>query len=294
MSTTAVGGYTNSHAAMDTLAAALVNLLANELEYTRYGYAAVDAAGTGDLTLDTTTEEPYSVLYVTGILTGARSLIVSTDAGRRWVVINATTGAYTLTVKTSGGSGIIVTQGYTALLGGNGTDILRLTPDINGSLLVLTQLTDTNGNELVKFTATASAVNELTISNAATGAGPIIETTGGDTNSDVTLRGKGTGGVQLSRSGGKLGFFGATLVARAAALTQTYATADRTLSAYTADNESAAYTGIDNAQGATPYATVADLNALRTAYENLRAFTEDLAQFANALVDDLQSYGLEQ
>jgi len=96
-----------------------------------------------------------------------------------------------------------------------------------------------------------------------------------------------SGGVQI-------GFFAVTPVARAAALTQAYATADRTLSAYTSDPESSAYTGIDNAQAGTPYAQLTDLNALRTAYENLRAFAEDLAQFVNALVDDLQSYGLEQ
>lgn len=98
----------------------------------------------------------------------------------------------------------------------------------------------------------------------------------------------------LNHDGATVGFRGAAPVAMPAALVQTYATADRTLSAYTPDDESAAYTGIDNAQAGTVYATVADLNALRAAYENLRAFLEDLAQFANALVDDLQLQGLEQ
>jgi hypothetical protein len=85
---------------------------------------------------------------------------------------------------------------------------------------------------------------------------------------------------------------GATPASRAAAYTQTYSTADRTLSAYTADNESSAYTGIDNAQAGTVYAQLTDLNALRVAYENLRAFTEDIAQMLNASVDDLQTFGL--
>ena len=98
----------------------------------------------------------------------------------------------------------------------------------------------------------------------------------------------------LNHDGSTAGFFGVTPVSRAAALTQTYATADRTLGAYTADDESAAYTGIDNLQAGTVYATVADLNALRVAVENLRAFTEDVAQHHNAVVDDLQAYGLEQ
>lgn len=90
----------------------------------------------------------------------------------------------------------------------------------------------------------------------------------------------------------KLAFYGSTPVAKPGTMTQTYSTADATLSAYTADNESSAYTGIDNLQVNTPYAQVADLNALRVAYENLRAFTEDLAQFTNSLVDKLQSLGL--
>ena len=46
--------------------------------------------------------------------------------------------------------------------------------------------------------------------------------------------------------------------------------------AYTSDSESVAYTGIDNAQAGTPYAQVTDLNALRTAYETLRASYDDL------------------
>ncbi len=73
--------------------------------------------------------------------------------------------------------------------------------------------------------------------------------------------------------------------------TQTYSTADRTLSAYTADAESTAYTGIDNAQAGTPYAQLTDLNALRVAYENLRAFVEDAVGMLNGVVDDLQTIG---
>ena len=54
---------------------------------------------------------------------------------------------------------------------------------------------DTNGNELLKLTATASAVNELTLANAATGAAPVLSATGGDTNIGIALTPKGTGGV---------------------------------------------------------------------------------------------------
>lgn len=98
--------------------------------------------------------------------------------------------------------------------------------------------------------------------------------------------------IEASGTAPMIGFLGAAAVARPAAYTQTYATATRTRNAYTADNESAAYTGIDNAQAGTVYATVADLNALRIAYENLRALSENNAQISNQEIDDLQLLGL--
>jgi len=60
-----------------------------------------------------------------------------------------------------------------------------------------TNILDTGGNELLKLTATNSAVNELTLANAATGAAPILSATGGDTNIGITLTPKGSGAVKL-------------------------------------------------------------------------------------------------
>lgn len=96
----------------------------------------------------------------------------------------------------------------------------------------------------------------------------------------------------LYHRGSRLGFYNATPVVQPSAYTQTYATATRTFSAYTADSESSAYTGIDNAQGGTVYAQVADLNALRVAYENLRAFAENVGKLVNSIIDDTQAIGL--
>lgn len=75
--------------------------------------------------------------------------------------------------------------------------------------------------------------------------------------------------------------------------TQTYATADKTLAAYTPDAESGAFTslgaGVATVLNNTNVAKLDDLNALRVAYENLRAFTEDLAQLVNSIIDDLEA-----
>ena len=54
-------------------------------------------------------------------------------------------------------------------------------------------IADANGNEQIKFTTTASAVNELTVTNSATGNRPDISVTGGDTNIGLSLTTKGTG-----------------------------------------------------------------------------------------------------
>jgi hypothetical protein len=54
-------------------------------------------------------------------------------------------------------------------------------------------IADANGNEEIKFTTTASAVNEITITNAATGNRPNIAVTGNDTNIGLSVSTKGTG-----------------------------------------------------------------------------------------------------
>jgi len=63
---------------------------------------------------------------------------------------------------------------------------------------IITGINDTNANELIKFTATASAVNEITVANAATTTNPVISATGGDTNIGITLTPKGTGNLVLT------------------------------------------------------------------------------------------------
>lgn len=65
---------------------------------------------------------------VTGALTAARAIIVPNDW--RGIIHNQTSGAFTLTVKTLAGTGIVVAQGMKAMLFADGTNVLRLTGDI--------------------------------------------------------------------------------------------------------------------------------------------------------------------
>jgi hypothetical protein len=78
-----------------------------------------------------------------------------------------------------------------------------------------------------------------------------------------------------------------------ATFTQTYTTADAALGAYTPDAESTPYVGINGSIGSN-CAAVTDANALRVAVENQRLFTEDLAQFVNALTNALRLAGIIQ
>jgi hypothetical protein len=59
-------------------------------------------------------------------------------------------------------------------------------------------IADPNGNELIAFPSTiASAVNEITVSNATTGNVPSVAATGSDTNISLNLVPKGTGKIQV-------------------------------------------------------------------------------------------------
>lgn len=77
------------------------------------------------------------------------------------------------------------------------TDTQTLTNKTLTSPRIGTSILDTNGNEILGVTATASAVNELTLANAATGFDPLISATGGDTNIGIALETKGAGAVSI-------------------------------------------------------------------------------------------------
>lgn len=57
-------------------------------------------------------------------------------------------------------------------------------------------IADANGNEEIVFGTTASAVNEIKVTNAATGNAPKIASQGGDSNVNLDLDAKGTGIVR--------------------------------------------------------------------------------------------------
>jgi hypothetical protein len=78
------------------------------------------------------------------------------------------------------------------------TDLINdTTPQLGGQLDVNGFALGDGTLELLKFIETASAVNELTITNSATANAPELSSTGDDTNVDIKITPKGSGNVVL-------------------------------------------------------------------------------------------------
>lgn len=134
------------------------------------------------------------------------NLPASCKTGRVYVVTNASSS----TECTPGGAGGDSTNsicacnsagtGYIALESAWLLNIVEdLSPQLGAQLDVNTFGLGDSTLELSLFVETASAVNEVTITNAATGNGPNISASGDDTNVDLNLTAKGTGSVVIGK-----------------------------------------------------------------------------------------------
>ena len=207
----------------------------NLVEQITGGYLEVSIAGgvqTTPLDVDDgalTGKAQNRIIKLTGAITGNQTVTLPVLMENFYIIQNATTGAYTVELKAVSGSGATVTwattdkgwkivyadgvatntgiydTGFSTTAGDvtlTGTQTLTnktlTAPKIGTSIL------DTNGNELFLLTATASAVNELTYANAATGNNPAFTATGGDTNIGLNLVPKGTGVLQGAGSALKI------------------------------------------------------------------------------------------
>ena len=91
---------------------------------TRAAMLTKSVAGGSNVTL-TAAENSYPAIDCTGALTANIALIVTTTP-KFFLIRNSTSGAYTLTVKTSAGTGVIVSQGTRALLFCDGTNVVSV------------------------------------------------------------------------------------------------------------------------------------------------------------------------
>jgi len=195
------------------------------LEQAIGGYSAITVNATTGATLTFSngalSNGKDQVIKLTGTITGNIDVVIPDSVEKTYIIENATSGAFTVTVKTSSGSGVTwaATDKGTKMVYSNGTDVVDtaftdlssdITPQLSGIL-------DTNGNDIVvddagaieddsnnpyiRFQKTASAVNYFDVTNQATGSAPEVAAVGSDTNIDFNLTPKGIGRITLNGNG---------------------------------------------------------------------------------------------
>ena len=176
------------------------------------GYQSIALTSTNTtlaMTNATISDARNAVLEFTGTITANCTIFVESGIEKTYLIKNSTSGAFTIALNQVGGSSVIWDATDKSLKniylnGTNATDtglvsatgVATLTQKTLTSPII-NEIDDANGNEEIKFTATASAVNEFTVANAAAGSAPEISASGNDTNIDIKITPKGTGKVNI-------------------------------------------------------------------------------------------------
>jgi len=190
----------------------ITNTNLNLLQQAIGGYQEVSIAGGAQTTTLVMSNAALSnarnaVIKLIGAITGNQVVTVPDGIEKTYIIANGTTGAFTVQFKTASGTGVtfaatdkstkqFFVDGTNVVDAGYGNVTLTGTETLTNKTLTspkINEILDTNGNEELKFTTTASAVNEITITNAATGTRPDLSVTGGDTNVGLSVTTKGTG-----------------------------------------------------------------------------------------------------
>ena len=185
------------------------------------GFTTQAVSDSGDTTLSvsdgsTGATLSHRIIEFTGSLTGARNVTIPIDVQQFYVLKNSTSGSQNVVFKYVSGSGdsITIAPGAVKLVYATAND--GTNPDIDDAGFITASSTDTltnktltapkiadagfiadaNGNEQIIFQTTSSAVNELEVTNAATGNPPILGASG-ETNVDVHIKPKGTGETRV-------------------------------------------------------------------------------------------------
>jgi hypothetical protein len=156
-----------------------------------------------------------AVIKLTGTITGNVNVVIPDSVEKTYIIENATSGSFAVTVKTSSGTGVTwsATDKGKKMVYSDGTNVVDTaftevssdySPqlsgilDTNGNDIIIDNggaIEDDSNNEYVKFVKTATAVNEVSVTNAAASSGPEISATGDDTNIDLKLTPKGSGNL---------------------------------------------------------------------------------------------------
>ena len=93
----------------------------------KYGITAITGLTNANVTL-AASQYAKNIITLAGTLTANVQIIFPAIVGE-WVVVNNTTGAFTVTCKTASGSGIAITQGTTSIIWGDATNIYATLAD---------------------------------------------------------------------------------------------------------------------------------------------------------------------
>jgi len=197
------------------------NLLILEQAIGGYDAVGITAAATLTFSNGALSNGKNQVLKLTGTITGNKDVVIPDSIEKTFIVENATSGAHTVTFKTTSGNGVTwsATDKGTKMIYSDGTDVvdtaftdlisdkspqLAADLDANGNNILIdsgNSINDENDLEQIKFSTTASAINEFTVKNAAAGNAPDLQATGDDTNIDLNLTPKGIGRTTFNGQG---------------------------------------------------------------------------------------------
>jgi len=125
-----------------------------------YGATSITGLTNASITL-TTLQAAKQRVILTGALTSSINLVFPAWT-RSWTVVNNCTGAFSVTCKTPSGAGVVIPTGVTAVVNGDGTNIVQ---DANQQIPVATA---TAGGNAVNLSQLNAAITALGLGNSAT------------------------------------------------------------------------------------------------------------------------------
>lgn len=145
-----------------------------------FDYTTIDVSGTGDFTIAGAQLNRISY-KLTGTLTGNRNFVVPASVQQYWVN-NATSGAFTLTVKTPAGTGQLITQGQQNIVYCDGTNVVPAVSAISLPVAIASGGTGatTAAAARTNLGGTATGVSLFTAASAAAARTTLGSTTVGD------------------------------------------------------------------------------------------------------------------
>ena len=195
------------------------------LEQAIGGYDAVGLNATTGATLTFSngvlSNGKNQVIKLTGTITSNVDVVIPDSIEKTYIIENATSGAFTVTFKTSSGTGVTwgSTDKSTKIIYSDGTNVVdtglisnivedtspQLGADLDANSFNIkfddaTGIKDDSDNEQLIFQSNTTAVNYFEMTNSATGNNPALSVEGGDTNVGLNISTKGTGLVKFDNA----------------------------------------------------------------------------------------------